>query len=271
MSFKKLTLTFICIFSLVNAYSKNDSLQVIHNSWTFYVGEERIADTYISPLEYKGITYSLKATHGSTYRSNHNISWEVHHKWKYAATYNPAFSSLITHGAVNIGFNTLFNWQVAPNLYIGAGGEANINAGIKSIPRNVNNNFSLDISANINAALQAKYVVETKPVNLIFQYNVTTPIIGAMFVPQYGQPYYFIYTDFQASAKDVLKLSSFHNHYGATGTFNFDLAFNGFTLRTSFFHDHRFWHANKLYFHQKELAGGIGIILNTNLFWGKKH
>ncbi len=275
---KKYILFFLIINSNFLALAQNkESLssshqkpKILKNSWSFRIGEQYLYDSYLSPLQYKGISYSLIASHARTYK-NPKISWQILYNAKYASLLNPAYSSLMQYFAFNIGYASHYNWEPINNFYIGAGAKINAEAAAKFLPRNVNNPGSGDINIRLLASLKLEYILKTNAANISFNYNVSTPILGTMFVPEFGQPYYYIWENLPHSLKETIVFSSFHNNYGANGSFNLDIAFNNFTLRTSFHHNHMFWNANNISFAQKELSAGIGIILNTALFWGKKN
>ncbi len=251
------------------AYSEESGL--LHNAWNMRVGEMRLADTYISPLEYKGLAFTLSAEHGRRYRAlPESLKWSVDHNWTYGKLYNPAYSGLVTYYGANVGYNTLYTWDLAKGLEVGAGGSMEASGGVKSIPRNVNNVSSVDVSVQLLAAVDIRYVVRTRAVDLRFEYEVLSPVIGGMFVPQYGQSYWSLYESLPHSLSETLHFTSVHNMYGAKGEFIFDMAFRNFTLRTSFMHEHTYWGANELRYYRKNLMGGIGIEMNTEVFFGKE-
>ena len=141
-------------------------------------------------------------------------------------------------------------------------------AGIKYLARNVNNIASADLALMLHIGGTARYNLEFNKFTLGFQYQVSTPALGVMFVPQMGQSYYELYLNLPDGLDKVTHFASFHNRAGVDGNFSIDLMFTGFTLRLGSYQQYLQWHANNLYFHKAQLSGYIGMVIDLNLFSG---
>jgi hypothetical protein len=202
--------------------------------------------------------------------TQYRVSWELYDIWQYASLINSSQSAMITLFDVKLGFGSYYHWRPVKNLTFQAGAIMEVYGAVKMQSRNVNNIGSGDIALTLAAAGKARYDIPTKPVIISFQYAVSTPIVGAMFIPEWGQSYFEIYEHIKQSLPNVIKFSSFHNKYGVNGKFNIDLIFKGFTLRTGFAHNNMYWSGNDLAFYHNDIYGEIGTVIDLQLLCGQK-
>ncbi len=248
-----------------------DSALLLNNSWAFRVGRVKIFDQYLSPQEYKGTGYAWAATHGMYYpKTDYRVSWSVYETFRYANTVNASMSAMIMYLSAEIGFGSYYHWRPVKNLTLQAGGAIEAAGGVKYQSRNVNNPGSGDIALTLLAVAKVRYDIPLRPLTISLQYDVSTPVIGCMFIPEWGQSYFEIYEHMKESLPDVVKLSSFHNKTGADGHFKIDLIFSGFTLRAGLVHENRWWHGNGLHFYSNNIFGEIGTVVDLQMLCGRK-
>ncbi|HZJ79406.1 MAG TPA: DUF3316 domain-containing protein [Dysgonamonadaceae bacterium] len=170
--------------------SKMPIKKAVNQSTLFGVGSMILTDTYLSPLEYNGLSLSI---------FHERLNATPHFKGKLliqqqfflqgASTDNPISNAKTYYGNVDYhlhGFYPIVKTN-SFRLLAGAGTELSI-GGIYNI-RNSNNPAQLKTSINLNASMLAFYKWRL----LTLRWQVTTPLIGAFFSPEYGQSYYEIF------------------------------------------------------------------------------
>jgi hypothetical protein len=164
--------------------------KAVNQSTLLGVGSMILTDTYLSPLEYNGLSLSLFHERLSA-TSLFNGNMLIQHQFflQGASTNNPISNSKTYYGNIDYhlhGFYPIFKTE-SFRLLGGSGTELSI-GGIYNI-RNSNNPAQLKTSVNLNASLLAFYKWKL----LTFRWQVTSPLIGAFFSPGYGQSYYEIF------------------------------------------------------------------------------
>lgn len=164
--------------------------KAVNRSTLFGVGSMILTDTYLSPLEYNGISLSLfyeRLNATSLLKGEMLLQQQIF--LQTASTDNPINNAKTYYGNIDYhlhGFYPILKTN-SFRLLGGAGTELSI-GGIYNI-RNSNNPAQLKTSINLNASLLAFYNWK----RLTFRWQVTTPLLGAFFSPQYGQSYYEIF------------------------------------------------------------------------------
>lgn len=164
--------------------------KTVNRGTLFGVGSMILTDTYLSPLEYNGVSLSL------FYERLHATSWlnskmllQQQAFLQTASTDKPISNSKTYYGNIDYhlhGFYPLIN--TSSFRLLGGMGAAFSIGGIYNI-RNSNNPAQLKTSLNVNASVLAFY----KWKQLTFRWQVTSPLLGAFFSPDYGQSYYEIF------------------------------------------------------------------------------
>lgn len=235
------------------------------SSWTVGYGHVNLLDQYLSPLPYSGSIFR------GDYQSMHYLSLSTTRlslQWSMMTSigmeHNPAETNSIFYFALQPGVGIHYHFRPAPHFKLLVGGITNVYFANKYSFANGNNPYSADLSARLNASLIAQYNWHLGKMPLIFHYSFTTPFIGAMFVPQYGESYYEIFT-LKHMAHTIL-FTSFANYLALQNEFSADFVLNHCTLRLSFYHDYDKHHGNSLYFETMQTAVSIGTVVNFAIF-----
>ncbi|MCF0198219.1 MAG: DUF3316 domain-containing protein [Bacteroidaceae bacterium] len=155
------------------------------------VGGTRQADTYLSPLEYRGAALSVMALSQRSLERNTNFVFRTQTLLQYAPLYRHHF--LTEHsGDLHFAFGWDRQWKkdhwtmaVGPQAEAHLGGTYNL--------RNGNNpaNARTGVAFGLHARVQV--VIPVKRQRLPVDYDLQLPIVGARFAPQYGQSYYNLF------------------------------------------------------------------------------
>lgn len=245
-------------------HAATDSVGIVRNYWSVGVGSMSLADTYLSNQLYKGIVVDLHAEHHGWYRgSDRRLSWQVYDYWSYAPMLvNVSYSAATQYAGLTLGYGTHYVWRPVRGLELSAGGLLDIHGALKYNQRNVNNIASGDIELQLLASVGVNWHYDWRRNRLTLGYSLSTPILGAMFVPEMGQSYYELYLSLPKGLSDVVHFSSFHNRQGVRGKFRVELTFGTGTLFLALNHDYRQWQANSISVLNNTISGQLGFALN---------
>lgn len=171
-----------------------EPLKTITNARMIGVGSTNILDTYISPEKYTG-TELRYISHTIRERKGKRISREIIHQGYFSLSNNRADTGDAMAGMYIFGYGAHYNWQLlGSNLNIRAGGMAEVNAGFLYNTRNGNNPAQARLSLNISPSAAATYKLKAWNHIMAISYEVSAPLAGVMFSPNYGQAYYEIFS-----------------------------------------------------------------------------
>lgn len=193
------------------------------------LGQSFLNDTYLSPLQYKGLTTSILSERISSTRFIDNqVILQQKFNLQVAFTKNPSASASEYYGNVSYNANLLYPFFNNYNLklYVGAGAEGEL-GGIYN-QRNSNNPGSLKTSINLNLSAMATYGWR----NMTFRWQLTSPFAGLFFSPAYGQSYYEIFM--LGNGSGTILLGSFFNQLALQNYFTIDIPVKNITIRTGY-------------------------------------
>ena len=158
------------------------------------IGATNMLDTYLSNETYNG--FELRYLY-ETQRKLKCNGWSryTQHEADISKTHNRADNCDMIGGNYHfrIGWMKTLPLNVHNlNIHVGGGAEAGI--GFLYNTRNQNNPAQLKTAINIKPRVKANYCFFIKNKPFAVEYDVTAPLVGLMFSPNYGQSYYEIFT-----------------------------------------------------------------------------
>ena len=205
------------------------------------VGKAFLTDTYLSPLEYSGLTMSLLHERISpTQHFNEKLLLQQQFQLQVAFTKNPSASASEYFGEVSYNINGLYPFLTSHNFrFFGGGGIDASLGGIYNV-RNSNNPGSLNAAVNLNLSAMATYNWR----RFTFRWQVSTPFAGVFFSPAYGQSYYEIFS--LGNGNGTIRFASFQNQLALRNYFTVDIPINNITIRTGYLFDFYRTHVNEI-------------------------
>lgn len=164
--------------------------KAINQSTLFGVGNMIITDTYLSPLEYNGLTLSLlheRLSASSLLKDK--LIFQQQFFVQAASTTNPIGNANSYYGNINYQLNGFYPIVTTNSFRLLGGGGADLALGGIYNIRNSNNPGQLKTYANLNAAVLAFYKWRL----LTLRWQVSSPLMGVFFSPEYGHSYYEIF------------------------------------------------------------------------------
>ena len=215
--------------------------KVVNQGTLFGVGSMILTDTYLSPLEYNGLSLSLFYERlNATSLFNNKMLLQQQVLLQGASTDNPISNAKTYYGNIDYhlhGFYPILNAN-SFRLLGGAGTELSI-GGVYNI-RNSNNPAQLKTSINLNASLMAFY----KWKQLTLRWQITTPLMGAFFSPGYGQSYYEIFV--LGNDSGTIHFATPSNQRGLRNYITADYPIGKVTLRAGYLRNYYRTKANNL-------------------------
>ncbi len=170
------------------------SLACAESRYTLETGSQQTIDTYISPLRYDGMPVAISGYWSRQLKSGGG-------RWvsEGGARMEAAFMRNPSRTAREYSFMLLGGWsmsrfvQLPYDITLRAGVGADVEAGAVYLPRNGNNPASAKFyaGAHLNAEISRRFTFLRRPMRA--RAGAFMPVAGAMFSPEYGEPYYEIY------------------------------------------------------------------------------
>lgn len=170
------------------------SAKMITNAQMLGVGGVNILDTYLSPEKYTGVEVRYIS---HTIRRREGAKWSrmLVHQGSFAYADNRSGNGNEISGMYTFTYGVHYNWDLmGGRLNIMAGGQADLDLGFLYNTRNGNNPAQARLSLNISPSAAAAYRFKLGNVPLKARYEVSAPLFGVMFSPNYGQSYYEIFS-----------------------------------------------------------------------------
>lgn len=170
------------------------SAKVITNAQMLGIGAADILDTYLSQEKYSGLEVRY-ISHTIRRREGAHWSRMLVHQGSFAYADNRSGNGNEIAGQYTFTYGVHYNWDLLGGcLNIMAGGQADLDIGFLYNTRNGNNPAQARLALNISPSAAAAYRFNLGRVPFKARYEVSAPLFGVMFSPNYGQSYYEIFS-----------------------------------------------------------------------------
>ena len=167
----------------------------------------------------------------------------------------------------NWSLNYHYQFRIHENLKLMAGPQLDLNGGMIYNFRNSNNPVNVKAYANVGVSGMAIYRFHIKEYPFILRYQLNLPLVGIMFSPEYGQPYYEMSLSHDWGKN--LCFTSLHNHPSLRQLLTIDFPIKSTNLRIGYIHDVQQAKVNHLKSHSWSHALMLGFVKNLYLLKGK--
>lgn len=171
-------------------------LRPVASMFTADVGHASVLDSYISPITYGGTAVRLgyeaqQATGFSPEHWTRQLDLGVN----YSNTHNPAGNHTMHALMIDGRWGMMRRWRnvLAQGLQLMAGGSTQLSGGALYNANNSNNVVSARVHWSLGFMGQAVYNTHIKRLPITIRYQVTVPVAGVFFSPDYDEAYYEIY------------------------------------------------------------------------------
>ena len=167
--------------------------KVITRSTMIGVGPTKILDTYLSAEHFSGAGLSFISS-VERHREKNKWSTLIEHEANISSVKDRSGKQQELEAAYNVYWGKLYNWQLLDNkLKLQAGGVANGLLGVIYNTTNSNNPAQARVHINIMPTAAAAYHFMLFHKKMMARYELSLPLCGIMFSPNYGQSYHEIF------------------------------------------------------------------------------
>ncbi len=207
-------------------------MRPVTSSYTLEYGNAHIADTYLTPLHYRGYHTGFTYERDQAMRFNPQ-RWTMQLKagLYYDHTKNPAKNATMASADIHASWAMMHRWTMPAGLTLGLGGSTSLNAGALYLSRNGNNPASAKVGWTVDITGYAAWSGRLGRLPLTVRYQPTLPLAGAFFSPDYGQLYYQIYL---GEHDGLLHAAWPGNYFALDNLLTVDLHFGATSLRIGY-------------------------------------
>lgn len=256
-----LILLFLCLCHVMSGQTP-DSLQkqrYVTRATMYGVGYTNVYDTYLSPLEYKGLEFRVsRESLRMTKLFDGNVSTQSFFQANLSYTKNRAETSNAFAGLVNWNYGLHYQFRINEHLKLLAGGMGELNGGFIYNLRNSNNPASAKAYVNIAASGMVIYNFRIKRYPMTLRYQLNLPLMGVMFSPDYQQSYYEIFT--LGNTDNIIRFTSLHNQPSARQMISLDFPIRYTKMRFSYLCDIQQSRVNGLRTHAYSHVFMVGFV-----------
>ena len=167
-------------------------------------------------------------------------------------------------GAYTFSYGVHYNWNFFDgSLNVKAGAQADVNVGFLYNTRNSNNPAQARLSLNISPSAAATYRFRLWQHNYSLRYELSVPLMGLMFSPNYGQSYYEIFS--RGNYDHNIVPTTFGSTPSLRQMLTFDFSLGRTTLRLGYMGDFQQARVNNLKYHSYSNMLLIGIVRQFNI------
>ena len=167
----------------------------VTSAFTIGIGPARLADTYLTPLHYRGTTYAFDYERFQAMRFNPS-RWimRLNINAAYNEARNPARNAVMRNPDLRASWGMLWRTDISAvsGLRIAAGGETGIDLGVSYLARNGNNPVSVRAAWSAGVTGMALYNLSIGRLPVTLRYQASLPLAGIFFSPAYGELFYEI-------------------------------------------------------------------------------
>ena len=247
---------------LIQANAQKDN--IITRSTLYGIGSTNILDTYLSPMEYTGPELSiLRENMRKTKYLDGKVSRQNLFQAHVSMTENKVGTGSESAFLANWNLTYHYHFTINEKLELMVGPNLDLNGGMIYNFRNSNNPVNAKAYANLGASGMAIYHFRIKNHPFVLRYQLNLPLMGLMFSPEYGQPYYEM-----SIARDFGKnicFTSLHNQPSMRQFLTLDFPVRKTNLRLGYLCDIQQAKVNHLKSHAWSHSFMIGFVKHFQL------
>lgn len=237
--------------------------RVITNVKMLGVGSANILDTYLSAEKYRGTELRF-VSHTTRETDGRRWSRQIVHQGNIAYADSRSNKGSEMAGMYNFQYAWHRNWTLlGGSLHLKAGAAVDANLGFVYNMRNSNNPAQARAYVNVAPSAAATYDFRLWQRPLAVRYEVSAPLCGLMFSPNYGQSYYEIFT--RGNYDHNLVPTTFASAPSLRHMLTLDFTVLKTTLRVGYLGDYQQAHVNNLKSHTYSHNFVIGLVRRFKL------
>ncbi|MDO4948800.1 MAG: DUF3316 domain-containing protein [Bacteroidales bacterium] len=245
------------------AYPQADSTSTVRAT-SYGVGYANVLDTYLSPLEYTGPEVrAIRESIRHVTIAHHQVLRQSLFQLNVAMLDNQAKNGSEIYLLANWNHTWFKTLLTQPRLRVLAGPQLAANIGMLYNVRNSNNPVQAKAYVNAGVGGMATYQTSLMGLPLYLRYQLSMPLLGMMFSPEYGQAYYELSLSHDWSKN--LCFTSLHNQPSIRQLVSCDFPIGKFNLRLTYSCDLQQSKVNHLKSHAWSHTLLLGVVKQFSL------
>lgn len=254
-----LALLLILMLPLQAQEAFNDSTRYITRATLYGAGFTNVFDTYLSPQEYKGVEFRIsRESMRMTKWMEGNLSRQTFFQANLGYTHNQVDNNNTLSALANWNYGLHYNFRPAHNFRLLAGGVLDMNGGFVYNLRNGNNPAQARAYINLDISGMAVWDVKIKRYPIRLRYQLNIPFLGVMFMPNYGESYYEIFT--LGNWNGVINFTSLHNQPSLRQMLTADFPIGSMKMRVAYVWDAQQAKVNDIKTHTYSHTFMVGVV-----------
>lgn len=222
------------------AVAQNDSavveiLRPVTSAYSIEVGSSHLTDTYLTPLNYDGWTAAMSYERLQAPRFNpEGAIMQLRGRLSVDRDQNPARNATMWGLDLNVDWGVLWRLKssrLPRGLALSGGFNTGIDLGALYLARNGNNPVTAKAAWTVGISAMAVYNFRLGALPLTLRYQLSLPLTGVFFSPDYGELYYEIYL---GNRSGLVHCAWPGNYFRLDNLVTLDLRFKGATLRLGY-------------------------------------
>lgn len=228
----KLLLPLLILLAFGLRAQEEPQLRPVLSAYTIEAGSAHKAQTYLSPLKYRGwaTAFGYERIQAMRFAPQQWVM-QLQTRLEIASTQNPARNATMWDLGLEARWGMMRRFNTAPGWTFLAGASTGIGLGCLYNARNSNNPIAAKATWAVNATGAAVWNGSLKKLPVCLRYQAEIPLAGMFFAPEYGELYYEIYL---GNNKGLLRGAWPGNYFGLNNYLSADLRFGGTTLRLGY-------------------------------------
>lgn len=223
----------------VHAQDNSDSVLIkterpVMSAYMIDVGHASVLDTYLSNIRYAGVNLRLGYERMQAMKFNPD-KWVMQFETgiDYSPAKNPAENHTIHTLMADFKWGMMHRWRMSEidGLQLFSGGSTQFRGGALYAPANSNNVVSVKINWSVDITGMAVYNRKIGKLPVTFRYQVTLPMLGIFYSPEYGESYYEMYV---GNHSGLVHFGWIGNHFAMNNLVTADMHFGNTILRVGY-------------------------------------
>ena len=173
--------------------AQSSASREVENVQLLGIGHINTLDTYLSPEEYSGVELRF-VSQNMRLRPGRRFITQLTHYGSIAMGEDRSGDGSQMSGLYTLNLSRRRDWHLGDSWQLQAGWMGDLNLGFIYDERNSNNPAQVCLSMQLGPSLAALCRTHLGKAKLHFRYEVSVPLVGIMFSPNYGQSYYEIFS-----------------------------------------------------------------------------
>ena len=220
------------ILLISSAAAAQEPVRPISSAWMAEAGSSHLADTYLSRSHYGGARYGLTYSRLQAMKSplaRWVQGWDA--GVSFSSARNRTGNARMLGAGIEGSWRMMRRWQLAAGFQAGIGGYAGVELGALYLSRNSNNPAQAIAAAGIGPEGFVQWAGKLKRLPLAVRWQVSSPLTGVFFCPDYGELYYEIQL---GNRSDLVHGAWPGNRRALRSLLSVDLNFGRSTLRLGY-------------------------------------